>query len=282
METRPWSNTQLKKLGTSIRSGTPLPANVPTFDEVIVWYNDLASSVQKKIGEQDWSPLLEDRVPEITSRAKTIDTLRQKLQRNKGSSLSNVQDLAGVRFEAEMTLEEQDGVANAIAQMFGHKAQFPCLRDIRAEPHSGYRGVHVWLHLEGPVEVQIRTRLQGEWANMYEAAGDLFGREIRYDEANDRSPAAAVVKGLQSLSTDKIASLENDGQTIQHLTYEIYELTNNPTLGSTRLSRSQRKDLSDKQSRLSRMKESYTEQENDVRGRVLTLKSVLTDAKNGA
>ena len=102
MDQRPWSNTQLKRLGKAIRSGEPLPPNIPPFDEVIVWYNELASGVQKKIEEIDWSPLLGTRTPEVTSRAKTLDTLREKLLRHPRMSLGTIQDLAGVRFEAEM------------------------------------------------------------------------------------------------------------------------------------------------------------------------------------
>jgi len=198
----------LKKLGFCIRDETPIPDSLPSYDEVMVFYNDLAADTQSKIAGLDWASLLDDRVPEVTSRPKTIDTLRQKLQRDRSTPLSSVQDVAGVRFEAEMTLDEQDAVANAIAGYFGHDLE-TCTRDMRTNPHSGYRAVHLWLKLPGRVEVQIRTHLQGQWANTYEAAADVLGRGIRYDEVPEDDAGKLLVDSLQQLSIDGIGVLED-------------------------------------------------------------------------
>ena len=281
MEQRPWSNTQLKKLGKAIRSGQPLPANVPSFDEVIVWYNELNSSVQKKIQDIDWSPLLGARVPEVTSRAKTIDTLREKLVRHPGMSLGTIQDLAGVRFEAEMTLSEQDAVANAIAGPFNHEPEPPCLHDLRDDAHSGYRGVHLWLMLSGPVEVQIRTHLQGEWANMYEAAGDLFGREIRYREVPEESGAKAIVEGLQKLSTSDISNLEEEAQAIQQLEFEIAETPPSKLPTLLRTGSKSYRERQAKRARLVQLKQEYEARESQVRLGLSNIREALIAAKTG-
>jgi ppGpp synthetase/RelA/SpoT-type nucleotidyltranferase len=281
MQPRPWSANQLKKLGACIKNDEQVPPNVPKFDDVIVWYNELASFVQEKIEEQDWTPLLEDRVPEITSRAKTIDTLREKLQRYPRMRLGTIQDLAGVRFEAQMTLEEQDGVANAIAQLFGHEASPPCLKDIRADPHSGYRAVHLWLHLEGPVEVQIRTHLQGQWANMYEAAGDFFGRHIRYEELPDDSDAQRIVKALQEISTEQISSLELYGQALQTLKLELAESPELSRHGLTSEKRRSYRLRQSKKNKLTEMEQTYAGLEGAVRSGLSDLRKALTDAKTG-
>ncbi|MDQ0755779.1 hypothetical protein [Arthrobacter sp. B3I4] len=203
----PWTTNQLKKLGFCIRDEMPIPDSLPSYDEVMVFYNDLAADTQAKIRGLDWAPLLGDRVPEVTSRPKTIDTLRQKLQRDRSTPLPSVQDVAGVRFEAEMTLDEQDAVATAIAGYFDHDLK-TCIRDMRNDPHSGYRAVHLWLRLPGRVEVQIRTHLQGQWANTYEAMADVLGREIRYDEVPKDEAAMRLVDSLQKLSSDGIGVLE--------------------------------------------------------------------------
>ena len=281
MEQRPWSKTQLRKLGVSIRDGSPLPQNVPGFDEVIVWYNDLASHVQKRVAELDWTPLLEDRAPEITSRAKTIDTLTDKLRRQPNIGLGAIQDIAGVRFEAEMTLREQDSVADAIAQMFGHDPISPCLKDIRATPHSGYRAVHLWLNLEAPVEVQIRTHLQGEWANMYEAAGDLFGREIRYNDSPEDIETRTLVEGLQALSTEEIRYLEQDGQLIQDLKMEILEWTELPRFSFSLKTRRIRKAREAQRVQLAEMQDNYSLRETGIREGLDGLRLSLIDAYKG-
>jgi ppGpp synthetase/RelA/SpoT-type nucleotidyltranferase len=204
----PWSTNQLKKLGFCIRDDTPIPEALPPYDEVMVFYNELAADTQTKIAGLDWASLLGDRIPEVTSRPKTIDTLRQKLQRDRSTPLSSVQDIAGVRFEAEMTLDEQDAVVNAIAGYFDHDLE-ACTRDLRADPHSGYRAVHLWLRLPGRVEVQIRTHLQGQWANTYEAVADVLGRGIRYNEVPQDDTGKRLVESLHKLSKDGIGTLED-------------------------------------------------------------------------
>lgn len=208
----PWSGKQLRRLGEAIRDGLPDPVNGPAYEDVMVWYNDLAACVQQVIRDLDWLSLLEGRnPPNVTSRPKTIDTLREKLQRTPNAPLPGVQDVAGVRFECEMTLEEQDIVAAAIAAAFGHPESE--IHDIRARPHSGYRAVHVTLRLPpGRVEVQVRTRLQGAWANAYEAVADAFGRSIRYGELPDRAEYRELVTKLQQLSLEDCAELERQKQ----------------------------------------------------------------------
>lgn len=222
MSELPWGTNKLKKLGACIRDETPIPPSLPSYDEVMVFYNDLAAGTQAKIAGLDWGPLLGDRIPEVTSRPKTIDTLRQKLQREKTTQLPSVQDIAGVRFEAEMTLDEQDAVANAIAGLFDHDLA-TCRRDMRDDPHSGYRAVHLWLRLPARVEVQIRTHLQGQWANTYEAVADVLGRGIRYNEMPEDEEAKQLVENLQSLSKNAISLLETGRVKVRRIRDRIEE-----------------------------------------------------------
>ena len=223
MKRMPWSTNQLKRLSRQIRDGGPAQPGVPTYRDVMLWYNDLAESVQSRIARLDWTPLLGNRSFEITSRPKTIDTLRQKLRREPSTPLPSVQDIAGVRFEAEMTLDEQDAVVTAIAGVFGHP-EHECVRDLRDRPHSGYRAVHLWLRLDARVEVQVRTHLQGAWANMYEVAADVFGREIRYDELPRSPQDRDIVDALQKLSTSRVARIERNRNEIASLVLTLDEL----------------------------------------------------------
>lgn len=214
-----WGSKQLRRLGEAVRDNLPEPANGPSYSDVMLWYDELAAAVQAAIRELDWASLLTDRrPPEISSRAKTIDTLRDKLRRDHKTPLSSVQDVAGVRFECEMTLEEQDIVARAIAGAFDHGEE--AIHDLRAEPRCGYRAVHVWLRLDrGRVEVQVRTHTQSAWANAYEALADALGRGIRYGEPPevDFPPAGDMVTRLQSISTRNVASIENRRQRLATL-----------------------------------------------------------------
>lgn len=202
----PWSNNQLKSLSRHIRDGTTAPAGLPAYNEVMLWYNEVAAEVQQKISGLDWAPLLDGRPVEVSSRSKTIDTLRQKLRRDPGTPLPSVQDVAGVRFEAEMSLDQQDAVAQAIAGMYEQDAS--SIKDLRSAPHSGYRALHVWLRIPVRVEVQVRTHMQSAWANAYEAAADVFGRGIRYGELPEDKDARRVTEALQGISSNVIAPAE--------------------------------------------------------------------------
>ncbi|MBB2975553.1 ppGpp synthetase/RelA/SpoT-type nucleotidyltransferase [Microbacterium endophyticum] len=222
MEPLPWSKNQLKRLSRHIRDGTTPEQGLPSYGAVMLWYNDLAEHVQFVVSTLDWTPILGERPFEVTSRPKTLDTLRQKLNRDTDTPLPSVQDVAGVRFEAEMTLDEQDAVVNAITGRFEHKLD-DCVRDMRATPHSGYRAVHIWLKLEARVEVQVRTHLQGDWANMYEVAADLYGRQIRYDALPADPIEKKIVRSLRAVSELRISQIEKDRNEISLLELNLEE-----------------------------------------------------------
>lgn len=215
----PWPRKRLQRLGEAVRDDLNEPVGGPSYDEVLLWNNDIAVAVGKRIREVSWTRVLGGRKPEVTSRAKTIDTLRQKLKRDRTTPLQNVQDVAGVRFEAEMSLSEQDDVVTSICREFQVEPR-AVVKDLRLDAHSGYRAVHLWLRLPARVEVQVRTHLQGRWANMYEAAADFYGREIRYGALPPNRESEATVKSLQNLSVDVIASIERDRDRIAQLREE--------------------------------------------------------------
>jgi ppGpp synthetase/RelA/SpoT-type nucleotidyltranferase len=195
----PWTKGELRRLGEALVSDQRTPAVAAKYEEVMLWHNDLAAEIATILFSTEWrawSPGLCD----ITARPKTIDTLVQKLRRERGMKLDEVQDLAGVRIDTEITLDVQTQLAEEVAAYFGERSR---VRDLRDKPHSGYRAVHVWLRLPaGRVEIQIRTVAQSEWANTYEQLGDRFGRGIRYDEMPDHEEARALVKLMHDLSDD--------------------------------------------------------------------------------
>lgn len=202
----PWDSTTIRQLGKALIAGTPRPAHCPGYDEVMLWHNDLAAEVAATIVMTEWETLSPDDF-DMAARPKTIDTLLQKLRRPKPRlHLDQVQDLAGVRIDADMTLTQQTRLADEIAEHFGGEGTQ--VRDLRKTPHSGYRAVHVWLRLPaGRVEVQIRTLGQSAWANVYETLGDKFGRGIRYDEPHEDAAVQSIVESLHHAS-EQLAAYE--------------------------------------------------------------------------
>jgi ppGpp synthetase/RelA/SpoT-type nucleotidyltranferase len=203
----PWSGSQLKKLGLCLRDELTPPAGLPEYSEVMLWFNELAVAVANQIEQMAWSTLLPGKTLEVTSRPKTVDTLTQKLRRERHLQLPSIQDIAGVRVDVEMTLADQDRAVEAICTEFA--GAVIGVRDLRSDSHSGYRAVHIWLKHGGRVEIQVRTHLQSEWANMYERAADLWGRGIRYDELPEDPTVRDAVIQLQRLSMVRVAEIEN-------------------------------------------------------------------------
>jgi hypothetical protein len=129
-----WTGGQLKRLSKCLRDGLEPVGDVPDYGDVMLFYNDVAVQVEQRIDEINWTELLGGVRPEVTSRAKSIDTLREKLQREPSTPLPSVQDVAGVRFEADMTLDEQDAVVERLMEAFGDSS---VVRDLRKEPTAG-------------------------------------------------------------------------------------------------------------------------------------------------
>lgn len=201
----PWSGKKLAKLGAALVAGVDPPADCPTYGDVVEWHSDLCTEVGRRIAvHRSWASYSGEM--DISTRAKTLDTLREKLGRETHLRLNQVQDLAGVRIDFEGTLDAQTALANEVCEFFGiDRAE---TKDLRGDPHSGYRAVHVWLRLPaGRVEVQIRTRIQSEWANLYERLGDSEGRAIRYGSAGDTPQLRKIVKQMHAIS-EAIAFVE--------------------------------------------------------------------------
>ena len=118
----------------------------------------------------------------VTRRVKSVVSLKEKLRRMPKTPLERIQDVAGARLDCDVTLTQQQRIAKGLYDLFTEcGANRVDIRDLRDGSHSGYRAIH--LHLRFPAgfaEVQVRTALQSRWANIYETAADIFGRQIRY------------------------------------------------------------------------------------------------------
>ncbi|MGO4454204.1 hypothetical protein [Arthrobacter sp. RAF14] len=211
LDPMPWSVNALGRLGTCLRDGVEPPPALPDYGDVMLWYNDFATAIQSRLMDLDFSNVLGSRVPLIVSRSKTVDTLAEKLRRDRTLKLPKVQDIAGVRLECTMNLRQQDDVVQLLTENLTGDLQVK-VKDLRDGSHSGYRAVHLWIRSEqyrARAEVQIRTAVQAHWANAYETLADMFGREIRYGSLPDDPSVADVVVKLQKMSTSTLSGWEH-------------------------------------------------------------------------
>ena len=204
----PWTKGRLRKLGEALAAGVAPPDGCPAYGAVIDWHGQLAEAISVEIA-RDWESCSLEHF-DVSARAKTVDTLTQKLRRL-SRGLDSIQDLAGVRLDGDLTLTAQTRLALEICQHFGHDPE-RAIKDIRKSPHAGYRAVHLWLRFPaGRAELQIRTRAQSEWANTFEALGDTVGRGIRYDEpTGDLAPEMKLLAEKLIELSAAIAGMEED------------------------------------------------------------------------
>lgn len=140
---------------------------------------------------------------EPTSRIKTVNTIIEKLRREK-TRLSKMQDIGGVRIVVSGSIADQTQIAEEVIGLFpGAK-----LIDRRVQPNHGYRALHIIAPIDSVfIEVQLRTSLQDAWAQAMEKVSDLFGRGLRYGEQPTSPRSGPLVEALGELS-DTIARFE--------------------------------------------------------------------------
>ncbi len=114
---------------------------------------------------------------------KNTGTILEKLRRSGGSGLKSMQDLGGMRIVGMFDRRGQDEVTEWVCVLFADEERAPKVIDRRAAPMHGYAAVHVIVFPDdAPIEIQIRTARQHEWAELFEKLADLVGRDIRYGQ----------------------------------------------------------------------------------------------------
>ena len=210
----PFSKNRVTKLGSAWRDGVAekapeiddfLTFNAELTEELIRISESIIASIILPMSQSNNSPVLpESSLYNLTGRVKMDKTLLEKMRRMKTTPILNVQDVAGIRFDYDMTLAQQTNLAEAFSQGFMLAgAKRVETKDYRESPHSGYRAMHLHIHSKaGRAEMQIRTALQSKWANLYETAADVFGRDIRYLHEGAKIPEGAgqLVQELHDLS----------------------------------------------------------------------------------
>jgi ppGpp synthetase/RelA/SpoT-type nucleotidyltranferase len=131
-----------------------------------------------------------------------------------------MQDLAGMRIVSDCNRHEQDRIVGKLMQLFAEFGPpLPKLVDRRTHPSHGYRAVHVIVYADGvPVEIQVRTKLQHEWADLFEKLADRVGRGIRYGE-----PPEHWRDGVVDLASDTPDMNPNKSYVLERLYTVSYE-----------------------------------------------------------
>ncbi|UUX94919.1 RelA/SpoT domain-containing protein [Aquabacterium sp. J223] len=161
------SKSQVDRLGERLKQGTLSEDDLRLLDD----YRRTASTAYDSVSER-----LRHFGFQVTGRpAKATQSIRAKLRREH-CRLTQIQDIAGCRIVVG-DARDQEMAAARIEQIF------PGCRkhDRRVAPSFGYRAIHfVTADQPLPVEIQLRTALQHQWAEFSEKLSDRYGLEVKY------------------------------------------------------------------------------------------------------
>ncbi|GAA1471895.1 hypothetical protein P4N68_10000 [Corynebacterium felinum] len=218
----PISDSRLKKLGRSLRKGEVCDEEV--FDQFILHNISIIDETQiillKVFENLPFQEAFsgEEIMPysakyRFSARPKMRKTIIEKLCRMDKTPIYRIQDIAGLRFDLDCNLDDQYRVAEVLKDALSDGgARRVVIKDLRESPHSGYRAIHIHADFPaGRVEVQLRTALQAQWANVYEKASDIFGRGIRYiDSLEQCDESVRNVLSLMHGKSNEIYALEQE------------------------------------------------------------------------
>lgn len=198
------SNTQLDRLGTRLRdSEVPTAEDREMFESYRLAFDDAHRQVESDLGA------IAREVTEaatLTTRQKTLKSTVAKLRRIP-TRLSQIEDIAGCRVVVRRLSMQDDVFAHVATSLSVTRS-----RDYRDSPQHGYRAVHLVVRDGGGyrVELQIRTSLQDEWANMSEAIAIEHDIEVKY--GNGPAPVHVELARLSdAMSRDDLFQETPDG-----------------------------------------------------------------------
>lgn len=156
---RSFTRSQIDRLGERLKRGTAVTADdLSMLEQLLDDHQEPMSVAQERVRSQV------SESSDIAARLKSTGTIIEKLRR--GTRLSSMQDIAGIRARGKMTLDEQTALANQMRRTFGDAE----IVDRRAAPSHGYRAVHVIATVKDcKIEIEIRTHLQDLWAQLVES-----------------------------------------------------------------------------------------------------------------
>jgi putative GTP pyrophosphokinase len=165
------SNTQIDRLGEQLKAAAIAEQNIDVegLETYRLSFREATESVELALKNKG--------LTEFTQRpAKSTPSIIAKLMRQPHARLSQIQDIAGLRFIATNMAKQQWMLENVQHLFESHK-----VIDRRINPSNGYRAAHVVVRISGKlVEIQIRTQFQHLWAQLSEGLADSLGHELKY------------------------------------------------------------------------------------------------------
>jgi ppGpp synthetase/RelA/SpoT-type nucleotidyltranferase len=207
--TTPISGSQLKKLTRRLRDGTETPEDLHALADLLIHYRQVLERAHTEVARLCAETT---HAEPMAPRVKTLKTTLQKLHRQPDlHSLAQIRDLAGLRVVVHGTRADQDDVVARIAARLPDGDRPAKVIDRRLDPRAGYRAVHVEIRREGILlEVQVRTTLQHQWAELFERTADRLGRGLRYGEPVRLTPEADTLIRALDETAAMIDAVEAD------------------------------------------------------------------------
>lgn len=162
------SKSQIDRLGSRLKYGNHAEGDLRTLDD----YRRSFSSAYELVVRAVRRGL---RLEPTGRPAKSTTSIVEKLRRE-SIRLSQVQDIAGCRVLVK-DRSRQDRVVKRLTELFSDTVVI----DRRKYPSHGYRAVHVVVRIDSrPIELQVRTVLQHEWAELSEKLSDTLDMPLKY------------------------------------------------------------------------------------------------------
>jgi ppGpp synthetase/RelA/SpoT-type nucleotidyltranferase len=218
--TTPISGVRLKKLTKRLRDGAETHDDLHALADLRLHYRQVLERAHVEVAQLCAETA---HAEPMAPRVKTLKTTMEKLHRQPDlRSLAQIRDLAGLRVVVHGTRADQDDVVARIATQLPDDDRPPKVIDRRLDPRAGYRAVHLEIRREGVlIEVQVRTALQHQWAELYERTADRLGRGLRYGEPVPLAPEAeTLVRALNEAATtiDAVeADITSTDPAVRHL-----------------------------------------------------------------
>ena len=178
------SKSQIDKLGERLVESNPNEADLRLLDQYRRSFGEAYDVVVQSIRDQL-------RLEPTGRPAKSTTSIVEKLRRE-SIRLSQIQDIAGCRIVLS-GIAEQDNAVAGFTRLFPGSA----VVDRRSKPSFGYRAVHVIVTIQGcRVEVQFRTGLQQNWAQLSEKMSDVIDPSLKYGGNEQFQPFLRNQSGL--------------------------------------------------------------------------------------
>ncbi|MGJ8734102.1 MAG: RelA/SpoT domain-containing protein [Cellulophaga sp.] len=191
---RKYSNNQIKKAGKILVSPESYSDDEKVFaNEVLTYWrtihatpiNTFQSTLRGKLEKLGYKQAI------IAQRLKRSFSIISKLERFPNMKLSTMQDIAGIRAIVKNINEVRNLEGNYLQTRFAHK-RIDSADYITKPAKSGYRGIHLVYEYcktnhesnKLKIELQLRTKLQHNWATAVETMGTFLGQSLKSSQGD--------------------------------------------------------------------------------------------------